>query len=204
MNKISESLLFILKCLVKVRDINDLVDLRLFYDWYFSELSYISKVRIWQTSYWKKIRSKILQNNSFCSVCGSNENLVLQHVISYPGKFVYINKFVSELRFLSWQKFRKFYKLYGCISLYEALPYYKKYLFLYFSRLLDYFSLIHVRVYCKSCAYKEDIFYSCKSVNRYLVLSEKSYLSILSDFYENKQNEHTHEERPKGRTAVRG
>ena len=197
MNKLSISIFFTLRCLVKLRDMNDLVDLRLFYDWYFNELSSMSKSPVWSCVYWKKIRSKILQANFSCVLCGSTDKLVINHTIRYLHRFDTIFQFHSRLKFLSWQKFRKFYKLYGPPSLFDIFSFYKSYLIYFFSNRLDYFTLVNIQVYCKKCAYSYDYLYTLGFNNKNFVsFSDDIFIQFLSIYFNEVQNKHTPEERP--------
>ena len=192
---LTQSINFYQKYLLLVDEIKDISDLYEFYENYFDELKSFSKVRVWQTSEWKEKRKEIINKNPFCVKCGSSENLVLQHAIPYPGRFLYFKQFYGKLKLISSLVFKSLRKKYGFPSEIEVLELYKEYLRAYFERIVIYFKLENVQVYCIKCAFKEDRFY---------VIAPKVYFGIfnckvdnfLSNFYEKKQNRTTREERP--------
>ena len=140
-DKYSKLFLFYLKCVVRVKNMNNLKDLNYFYSWYFNNLREFSKVRFWQTSQWKKYRLKIINNNSVCFVCGSKDNLLLQHTKPYL-LFILFERFYKEVTFYSWQKYRKLRKIYGKPSEEFVFSFYKKYLLYYFHYILSYMHII--------------------------------------------------------------
>jgi len=170
----AEVFLFYLKCVVKVRNLEKVDDIDLFYKWYFDSLKSIFKVRFWQTAQWKKAVSNIISDESVCKICGASNSLLLQHTKPYL-RFLYFKTFYNEVSFYSWQKYRKFRKIYGKIPQSFVFPFYKSYLFSYFHYILCYMQLVYVDVYCKKCAYEEDFF----------LIYGKAYYSFSDSFSDN-------------------
>ena len=172
---------FYVKSLEKVLNLHSLQELDDFYNWFFSTNKQMPKIRLWHTSEWKSFKNKLLLIQDKCQLCGSDIDLRLQHLRPWLN-FIYFNKFYNTCSFYSWQNFRKLRKEKGKLSKEFVFYFYKFYLAYYFKYILDYINFKYVAVYCKFCAFKDDIFLATSS-RSYLMITDYFSDLVCSHFY---------------------
>ena len=193
--RLLELINFHLDCISKLDEVSSLDQLDDFYDWLFNEYkNFDNNNFIWSDKSWKKISDIFLKKYKKCSKCGSSSDLLVQHVVPFPGKFLYFSNFYSHFKHFTWQKYRKFRKIKGVPTEKFVFYFYKLYLRSYFKSVIDYFTFKNVKVYCKSCAFKEDYNLVFFKGNRYYVPNDNFYHLIANFYY--RKNTKTPEERP--------